>query len=83
MNRTCFRSAELLVTDLVMPEVDGWSLVQRLREDRPDLPVVLMTGYGNDVLQAHGVDIDGVDVLSKPFRLHEATERILAALAEG
>ena len=71
---------DLLVTDLVMPEVDGWTLAERLRERQPELSVLLMTGYGNDVLESHGVDLDHVQLLSKPFRLHEATERILSAL---
>ncbi len=74
---------DLLVTDLVMPEVDGWTLAEQLRCSRPTLPVLLMTGYGNDVLQAHGVDLDEVEVMSKPFRLHEASDRILAALAKA
>ncbi len=72
---------DLLVTDLVMPEVDGWALAEQLRETRPNLAVLLMTGYGHDVLASHVVDVDSIELLSKPFRLAEATAKVTALLA--
>lgn len=67
---------DLLLTDLVMPEVDGWSLARALQERQPDLQVLMMTGYGHDVLRSHGVDPAGVRVLTKPFGLARLTERV-------
>lgn len=56
----------LLVTDLVMPGMDGISLAQRLRATRPDLPVLFITGYaGGDLAQRLPTD---ATVLRKPFR---------------
>src|SRR5688500_6149130 len=47
---------DVLVTDLAMPRMTGWDLIPRLRAQRPDLPVVVMTGYmppgGTEVLFA-------------------------------
>ena len=73
---------DLLVTDLVMPEVDGWTLAEQLREARPGLSVLVMTGYGNDVLQSHGIDIEQIELLKKPFRLREASGRIKSLLRQ-
>lgn len=39
------RSFDILVTDLAMPRLPGWELIPRLRASRPELPVVVMTGY--------------------------------------
>ena len=40
-----------------------------------------MTGYGHDVLASHVVDVDSIELLSKPFRLAEATAKVTALLA--
>lgn len=56
----------LLVTDLVMPDIDGVSLAQQLQQNRPDLPVLFITGYaGGDLIQRLPAD---ANVLRKPFR---------------
>ena len=37
---------DLVFTDLAMPEMDGWETAREIRKSRPDLPIVLVTGYG-------------------------------------
>jgi CheY-like chemotaxis protein len=59
---------ELLVSDIKMPRMDGYALVQASRALKPDLKVLLMTGYAGDP-PAHVTALKGVMTLHKPFNL--------------
>ncbi len=70
---------DAVLSDVVMPGMSGPELTSRLRAERPDLPVLLMSGYLGDALARHGVAPDVV-ILEKPFTpamLLEAIERAL------
>jgi hypothetical protein len=57
----------LLLTDVLMPEVSGREVAERIRAQRPDLPVVFMSGYSQGVLSPRqGLD-PGMTLLQKPF----------------
>ncbi|MCP4674504.1 MAG: protein kinase [Deltaproteobacteria bacterium] len=64
----------LLLTDVVMPEMNGKELYQKLTPEFPDLKVLYMSGYTNDDIVHHGVIDDNVDFVHKPISL-----RLLAA----
>jgi two-component system, cell cycle sensor histidine kinase and response regulator CckA len=72
---------DLLVTDVVMPDIDGASLAQKFLETRPRLRVLLMSGYSDfDSLAA--VSTDGMRFLAKPFQagaLVTAVQQLLDA----
>jgi PAS domain S-box-containing protein len=57
----------LLLTDVIMPEMGGAQLAARLRERRPGLRVIYMSGYTDDAMILHGVLTQGVPLLEKPF----------------
>ena len=61
----------LVITDLTMPEMDGLLLSKNIHSLIPDLPILLMTGYGNQ-LSEEKLILSGISkVISKPFRLSE------------
>lgn len=64
-------SIAALLTDLVMPRLDGVALIRRLRQQRPDLPVVVMTGYAPDDWRSslHHEGEGPLILLEKPIRL--------------
>lgn len=64
---------DLVFSDIVMPgKMDGLSLAQRLREIRPDLPVLLATGYSDAAGDVRG----DFPILRKPYEIHELSEAI-------
>jgi PAS domain S-box-containing protein len=69
---------DLLLTDVVMPEMSGPELAVKLRAKYPDLPVLYMSGYTDDVLNAHELSQDATAFLRKPFA---NVELIVAARA--
>lgn len=67
---------DLLMTDVIMPNMDGKSLYEEIRSIRPDVRVLFMSGYSTDVLNGRGL-IDGdVDFLSKPVLPSELLKRL-------
>ena len=63
---------DLLVTDLVMPgDLDGQALAARLREERPDMRVLLTTGYVNQTIDEGRFAALGMELLRKPYTAEE------------
>ena len=60
-------SVDLLVTDVVMPAMNGPQLADVLRPSRPDMKVLYMSGYTNDAALSHGVNEPATAFLQKPF----------------
>ena len=58
---------DLLVTDVVMPGIDGVDLARRLRHDRADLKVLYISGYAERAMEEHGLPPTDVSLLKKPF----------------
>ncbi len=71
---------DLLVTDVIMPEMNGLELRQRLLEIRPHLKSVFMSGYTADIIAGHGVLDEGIHFLAKPFTLAEIAAKVRTAL---
>jgi CheY-like chemotaxis protein len=74
-------AAELIVTDLAMPVMDGLELVAAVRHDFPDVPVILMTAYGNESLALEALEQGATSYVPKSQlteRLAETVEEVLA-----
>ena len=72
---------DLLVSDIKMPIMDGIALALNVARDKPELPILLMTGYADQRERAHGLDQIVRDVVSKPFTLAEIRRVVTATLA--
>ena len=72
---------DLLITDIVMPGLDGIELARRARLGKPELRVMFITGFAAVVLDGGASPLPGAALLSKPFHLRELVERVEALLA--
>jgi two-component system, cell cycle sensor histidine kinase and response regulator CckA len=70
----------MLLTDVVMPEMGGRDLVERLRLQRPELHVLYMSGYTDDVIVRHGVIEESDAFLQKPFTPIDLARRVRVLL---
>lgn len=71
---------DLLISDVVMPTMDGPTLVRHAREKFPDLPILFMSGYAEEQLRK-SIDIERVAFLPKPFSVQQLAEAARAVLA--
>lgn len=71
---------DLLITDVIMPEMNGQALAQMLDDIKPGLKCLYMSGYTADVIAHHGVLDEGVNFLQKPFSIKDVAFKIHRAL---
>jgi two-component system cell cycle sensor histidine kinase/response regulator CckA len=71
---------DLLISDVVMPTMDGPTMVARVRRRYPDLPILFMSGYAEEQLR-RSIDLDHVAFLPKPFSVQQLAEAARDALA--
>jgi len=73
-------TVHLLITDVVMPGLDGRGLAEELRRRRPGVRVLYVSGYTHDILGHHGVLDTSVELLAKPFTTSSLLERVRSVL---
>ena len=74
------RKFDLVLSDIVMPGMSGIELARSVNADSPRLPVLLATGYSDDLLKGAAAEFR---VISKPYGPVELAEAVAAALGEG
>jgi len=67
---------DLLVTDVVMPDMNGRALSERLTHVRPTIKTLYLSGYTDDAILHHGVLEEGVAFLQKPFSLGALARKV-------
>jgi len=72
---------DLLLTDVVMPTMNGSQLADRLRASQPGMACLFMSGYSGSVLSEHGVG-DEAHFIAKPFSLHALTDKVRSVIGE-
>ncbi len=73
-------TVDLLLTDVVMPEMSGKDLLDHLAATHPDLRVLYMSGYSDDVIAHRGVIDEGVNFIQKPFAVQALAARVREVL---
>lgn len=74
---------DLLITDVVMPEMNGKCLAKRLLSIHPDLKCLFISGYTADVIANHGILETGVSFIGKPFRKVALAAKVREVLGSG
>jgi signal transduction histidine kinase/ActR/RegA family two-component response regulator len=76
------RRIDVLLTDVVMPSIHGRELADRIRKMRPDIAVLYISGYSDEIIARHDVMESKVPLLQKPFSPEQLARRIREVLAE-
>jgi CheY-like chemotaxis protein len=72
---------DLLLTDVVMPEMLGNEVAARVSAARPGIPALFMSGYAQAILDAHGAPEQGYDIVEKPFTKAALLSRVRQAIS--
>ena len=81
---------DLVIMDVMMPELDGFSAVKEIKKIRPAIPFIILSALGEEYDRIHGFDIGVDDYVVKPFsskelmmRIHAILKRVSPAAASG
>jgi len=73
---------DLVLSDVVMPSMDGPAMAREIRKLAPDLPVLFMSGYAEEQLRRQ-IDIENVHFIPKPFSVQQICDKVGAVLGAG
>ena len=82
LQKTEYESFDVIVLDLMMPEMDGLKTMAALKEKNPDLQVILLTGHATVEKGIAAMKLGAVDFLEKPIDLKVLSEKIKKAKAQ-
>jgi len=71
----------LLITDVVMPNMDGPTLVRAVKRLRPDMAVIFMSGYAEEAFRRHDEKAEELHFLPKPFGLKQLAAKVKDVLS--
>ena len=74
------RRPDLMLLDLTLPDIDGLDVCRKVREDRPEMPIIMLTARAEEMDVIVGLGAGADDYVPKPFRLAELVARIKARL---
>ncbi|MCX8088878.1 MAG: response regulator transcription factor [Meiothermus ruber] len=72
--------ADVVILDLMLPQLTGWQVAQELRRDYPDLPLLMLTARGEEAERIQGLELGADDYVTKPFSPREVVARVRALL---
>ena len=73
-------TSDLIILDIMMPEMDGLEVCRELRQKNIDIPVIMLTAKGEEIDKVVGLEIGADDYITKPFSVRELLARIKALL---
>ncbi len=82
MEKATRREYDLVLTDHIMPRLDGLGLLNQLRGINLHLPVLVMTAFGDWWSYARAIDLGAAAYLTKPFRIEELLNEVRKALRD-
>lgn len=61
-------NVDIVISDIKMPNMDGWQLLEEIKKDYPDVSVILITAYAGDHTPEHAIEAGADYFITKPFK---------------
>lgn len=74
------KNIDLVLCDVVMPGMSGTKLCSKIKQFRPEIKILYMSGYSDEVTSKHGLDRDSADFIQKPFTIEALSRKIREVL---
>ena len=74
------KSPDLVLLDIMLPGISGYDICRKVKEQKPDLPIIMLTARSKEIDKIAGLDLGADDYVTKPFSTPELLARIRAAL---
>jgi len=72
------KNTDLILLDIMLPGMNGYEICRKLKNEKPGLPVIMITARGSEMDKVSGLDIGANDYMTKPFSIPELMARIRA-----
>ena len=80
LERALADNPDLVVLDVMMPQMSGLDVCKRLKAERPSMPIIMLTARGQEIDKVVGLELGADDYVTKPFSIRELMARVKAVL---
>src|SRR5512132_4304434 len=80
LERALADNPDLVVLDVMMPQMSGLDVCKRLKAERPSIPIIMLTARGQEIDKVVGLELGADDYVTKPFSIRELMARVKAVL---
>jgi DNA-binding response OmpR family regulator len=77
------KKSDLILLDIMLPGMNGYEICRKLKKEKPELPIIMITARGSEMDKVSGLDTGADDYVTKPFSIPELMARIRAVLRRG
>ena len=74
------KKPDLILLDIMLPGMNGYEICRRVKKEKPELPIIIITARGSEIDKVSGLDTGADDYVTKPFSIPELMARIRAVL---
>lgn len=83
LKKALSRSYDVVITDMKMPDISGMEIIRELKHKRPEMPVIMMTGYASVSTAVEAMKTGADDYITKPFEPDEIIDSVKNVLAKA
>ncbi len=80
LSQAFMRNPDLILLDIMLPGMNGYEICKKVKKEKPELPIIMITARGSEMDKVSGLDIGADDYITKPFSIPELLARIRAVL---
>ena len=77
------KKIDLILLDIMLPGMNGYELCRKIKKEKPELPIIMITARGSEIDKVSGLDTGADDYVTKPFSIPELMARIRAVIRRG